>query len=74
MTWGTSPQDVLPITGVIPNPDDVSDPNKRASMIRALDYKGLVSGTKLTDVVIDKVLSGHAPMPVLKIYVLRQNC
>ena len=58
VTWGTSPQDVLPITGVIPNPDDVSDPNKRASMIRALDYMGLVSGTKLTDVVIDKVFIG----------------
>jgi len=58
VTWGTSPQDVLPITGIVPNPDDEPDVNKRASMIRALDYMGLAAGTKLTDISIDKVFIG----------------
>lgn len=58
VTWGTSPQDVLPITGVVPNPDDEPDPNKRAAIIRALDYMGLVAGTKLTDIPVDKVFIG----------------
>jgi len=58
VTWGTSPQDVLPITGTIPNPDDETDPNKKLSMLRALDYMGLAAGTKLTDIPIDKVFIG----------------
>ncbi len=58
VTWGTSPQDVLPITGIVPNPDDVSDANKKAAIIRALDYMGLVAGTKLTDIPVDKVFIG----------------
>ncbi|MFA7275843.1 MAG: 3-isopropylmalate dehydratase large subunit [Pseudobdellovibrionaceae bacterium] len=58
VTWGTSPQDVLPITGVVPHPDDESDPHKKAAMIRALEYMGLTAGTKLTDIAIDKVFIG----------------
>jgi 3-isopropylmalate/(R)-2-methylmalate dehydratase large subunit len=58
VTWGTSPQDVLPITGIVPNPDDEPDVNKRASIIRALDYMGLTAGTKLTDISVDKVFIG----------------
>ncbi len=58
VTWGTSPQDVLPITGVVPNPDDEPDANKRSSIIRALDYMGLKAGTKLTDIPVDKVFIG----------------
>lgn len=58
VTWGTSPQDVLPITGTIPDPEQESDPNKKAAMIRALEYMGLTAGTKLTDVAIDKVFIG----------------
>ncbi len=58
VTWGTSPQDVLPITEVVPNPDDISDTNKRAAIIRALDYMGLTAGQKLTDITIDKVFIG----------------
>lgn len=58
VTWGTSPQDVLPITGIVPNPDDEPDANKRASIIRALDYMGLKAGTKLTDIPVDKVFIG----------------
>lgn len=58
VTWGTSPQDVLPITGTVPNPDDEPDANKRAAIIRALDYMGLTAGTKITDIPVDKVFIG----------------
>jgi 3-isopropylmalate/(R)-2-methylmalate dehydratase large subunit len=58
VTWGTSPQDVLPITGSIPNPQDTQDPNHRASLERALAYMGLTPGTRLTDVTVDKVFIG----------------
>jgi 3-isopropylmalate/(R)-2-methylmalate dehydratase large subunit len=51
VTWGTSPEDVLPITANIPAGDS---PTKA----RALEYMGLTAGTKLTDVVIDKVFIG----------------
>lgn len=58
VTWGTSPQDALPITGNVPNPANESDPNKRASIERALDYMGLKPDMKLSDVEIDKVFIG----------------
>jgi 3-isopropylmalate/(R)-2-methylmalate dehydratase large subunit len=58
VTWGTSPEDVLPITGAVPNPGDVADENKRRAMERALDYMGLKPGTKLTDVPVDRVFIG----------------
>ena len=58
VTWGTSPQDVLPITGIVPNPDEETDANKKAAIIRALDYMGLKAGTKLTDIAVDKVFIG----------------
>ena len=58
VTWGTSPQDVLPITGVVPNPGDIADEDKRRATERALDYMGLKPGTRLTDVAIDRVFIG----------------
>ena len=58
VTWGTSPEDVLPITGKVPNPGDVADEGKRRAMERALDYMGLKPGTQLTDVAIDRVFIG----------------
>jgi 3-isopropylmalate dehydratase len=58
VTWGTSPQDVVPITGVIPGPDDFSDPNQKDACKRALEYMGLTAGTPVEDVVIDKVFIG----------------
>ena len=58
VTWGTSPQDVVPITGVIPGPDDFSDPVKKEACERALEYMGLVAGTPVEDVVVDKVFIG----------------
>ncbi len=58
VTWGTSPQDVLPITASVPNPGDVADPDRRAAMERALAYMDLKPGTRLSDVKIDKVFIG----------------
>jgi 3-isopropylmalate/(R)-2-methylmalate dehydratase large subunit len=58
VTWGTSPQDVLPITGIIPNPADIVDEINRNALIRALDYMGLTAGTPLTEVAVDKVFIG----------------
>jgi len=58
VTWGTSPEDVVPITGVVPDPNDASTEAKRTSMRRALDYMGLVPGTKMTDIPIDNVFIG----------------
>lgn len=58
VTWGTSPEDVISITGVVPNPDDITDENKRASKKRALQYIGLAPGTKITDIKLDRVFIG----------------
>jgi 3-isopropylmalate/(R)-2-methylmalate dehydratase large subunit len=58
VTWGTSPQDVLPITATVPHPSDFTDPARQAAAQRALDYMGLTAGMKLQDVVIDKVFIG----------------
>jgi len=58
VTWGTSPQDVLPITGIIPNPADVADQGKRRAVERALEYMGLTPGTPLNEVKVDKVFIG----------------
>jgi 3-isopropylmalate/(R)-2-methylmalate dehydratase large subunit len=58
VTWGTSPEDVVAVTGVVPNPADVVDEGKRASMQRALEYMGLAPGTKMTDVKLDRVFIG----------------
>jgi len=58
VTWGTSPEDVLPITGSVPNPAAVADANKRAAMERSLQYMGLTPGTRLTDVPVQQVFIG----------------
>lgn len=58
VTWGTSPEDVLPITAVIPNPADVADAGKRAAVIRSLEYMGLTPGTPLTEIPVDVVFIG----------------
>ena len=58
VTWGTSPEDVVAITGAVPDPDAVADESKRASMKRALDYMGLAAGTRMTDIAIDRVFLG----------------
>lgn len=58
VTWGTSPEDVVSITGIVPDPADAPDANKRAAMERALDYMGLTPGTKMTDIPVDVVFIG----------------
>ena len=58
VTWGSSPEDVVAVTGVVPDPDEIADETKRNSKKRALEYMGLVPGTKMTDVAIDRVFIG----------------
>jgi 3-isopropylmalate/(R)-2-methylmalate dehydratase large subunit len=58
VTWGTSPEDVLPITGKVPNPAEIADEQRRQSMERSLAYMGLTAGTKLTDVPVQRVFIG----------------
>jgi len=58
VSWGTSPEDVVSITGIVPDPAQVENENKRASMTRALDYMGLTPGTKMTDIPLDVVWIG----------------
>jgi len=58
VSWGSSPEDVISVTGSVPNPDDIVEDNKRASKWRALDYMGLKPGTKMTDIMIDRVFIG----------------
>jgi 3-isopropylmalate/(R)-2-methylmalate dehydratase large subunit len=58
VTWGTSPEDVLPITGSVPNPADIKDAGKAAAVQRALDYMGLTAGTPLNEIPVDRVFIG----------------
>ena len=58
VTWGTSPEDVIPIDAPIPDPDTIADETKRASKWRALEYMDLKPGMKMTDVKIDTVFIG----------------
>ena len=58
VSWGTSPQDVVSITGHVPVIVEGMPEAKRASMVRALDYMGLKGGEKITDIEIDRVFIG----------------
>ena len=58
VTWGTSPQDVAPITGFAPDPASIADEAKRGALIRALDYMGLKPGEKLDTVPVQRVFIG----------------
>ena len=58
VTWGTSPQDVVPVTGNIPNPEKEKNEDKRESMNRSLNYMGLKPNTKITDIKVDRVFIG----------------
>jgi 3-isopropylmalate/(R)-2-methylmalate dehydratase large subunit len=58
VTWGTSPEDVVSIDGVVPDPEKVTDESKRAAMQRALDYMALQPGTRMTDIPLDVVWIG----------------
>ncbi len=58
LTWGTSPEDVVPITGVVPDPDSFVDPAKRDAARKSLDYMGLTPGTRMQDVGVGHVFIG----------------
>ncbi|OAN56880.1 3-isopropylmalate dehydratase large subunit [Magnetospirillum moscoviense] len=58
ITWGTSPEDVMPITGTVPNPADIADEGKKKAVTRSLEYMGLTPGMKATDIKIDVVFIG----------------
>lgn len=58
VTWGTSPEDVIAITGTVPNPADIADEGKRKAVERSIAYMGLTAGMKATDIPIDVVFIG----------------
>ena len=58
VTWGTSPEDALPITGRIPAPSAGTDPARQESIKRALDYMDLAPGTPLDQIAVDRVVIG----------------
>ena len=58
VTWGTSPEDVVSVQGLVPDPSSAKTENKKKSMQRSLEYMGLTSGTKITDIKLDKIFIG----------------
>jgi 3-isopropylmalate/(R)-2-methylmalate dehydratase large subunit len=58
VTWGTSPEDVVPITGTVPAPDSFADPSKQAAAAKSLAYMGLEPGTRMQDVPIENIFIG----------------
>jgi len=58
VTWGTSPEDVVPITGIVPDPMSFTDPSKQAAARKSLDYMGLTPGTRMQDVPVENIFIG----------------
>ena len=58
VTWGTSPQDVVSVTGNVPDPEKEIDEDRKIAMYRSLDYMGLKPNIKISDIKIDKVFIG----------------
>ena len=58
VTWGTSPEQVAPVSGSVPSPDDFNDEGKRQACISALDYMDLAPKTKITDIPVNLVFLG----------------
>ncbi|MBB2165065.1 3-isopropylmalate dehydratase large subunit [Gluconacetobacter sp. 1b LMG 1731] len=58
LTWGTSPETVIPVSGTVPDPAAESDEAKRAQLQRMLDYMGLEAGQKIAGVPVDVVFIG----------------
>jgi 3-isopropylmalate/(R)-2-methylmalate dehydratase large subunit len=58
VTWGTSPEDVLPVTGVVPDPSTFADPSKQAAAKKSLEYMGLTPGTPMTDISVENIFIG----------------
>ena len=58
VTWGTSPQDVSPVTGIVPDPENEKNEDRKMAMKRSLEYMGLKANTKISDIKIDKIFIG----------------
>jgi 3-isopropylmalate/(R)-2-methylmalate dehydratase large subunit len=58
VTWGTSPEDVVAVTGEIPDPESFADPSKREAARKSLDYMGLTAGTQMRDVPVSYIFIG----------------
>ena len=58
VTWGTSPEDVVSITGAVPDPESFEDPSKRAAAAKSLDYMGLTAGQRMEDVSVEHIFIG----------------
>ena len=58
LTWGTSPEDVVPITGTVPDPTSFADPSKQVAARKSLDYMGLTPGTRMEDIPVENVFIG----------------
>ena len=58
VTWGTSPEDVVPITGVVPDPESFADPSKQEAARKSLDYMGLTPGMRMQDVPVENIFIG----------------
>jgi 3-isopropylmalate/(R)-2-methylmalate dehydratase large subunit len=58
VTWGTSPEQVISVTGRVPRPQDIADENKRRAAETSLAYMGLKGGEKITDIALDRVFIG----------------
>ena len=58
VTWGTSPEDVVPVNGVVPAPESFADPSKQDAARKSLDYMGLEAGQALRDVAVENIFIG----------------
>ncbi|WP_144097538.1 3-isopropylmalate dehydratase large subunit [Croceicoccus sediminis] len=58
LTWGTSPEDVVPITGVVPDPASFADPSKRAAAQKSLEYMDLAPGTPMQEIPVENIFIG----------------
>ena len=58
VSWGTSPEDVVAISGTVPDPGSFAEPAKRAAVQRSLDYMGLKPGTRMDEIQIENVFIG----------------
>ena len=58
VTWGTSPENAAPISGRVPDPAGIDDAERRAAMVKALDYMGLTPGTAIADIPVQRVFIG----------------
>jgi 3-isopropylmalate/(R)-2-methylmalate dehydratase large subunit len=58
VTWGTSPEQVVSVSGRVPVPSEIADETKRTAAIRSLDYMGLKGGEKITDLTLDRIFIG----------------